>query len=63
MGPSYVPAVPRVQGDLAGTTPGSMPVWRAAEVAFLNDRPASVRTQLACAAPSGLDADGDLQRL
>ncbi|WP_437576835.1 CotH kinase family protein [Sorangium sp. So ce887] len=31
-----------------------------ATIAFLNDRPASVRTQLACADSSGLDADGDL---
>ncbi|WP_437636548.1 CotH kinase family protein [Sorangium sp. So ce854] len=31
-----------------------------ATIAFLNDRPASVRTQLACVDPSGLDADGDL---
>ncbi|HTN83783.1 MAG TPA: CotH kinase family protein [Sorangium sp.] len=29
-------------------------------VAFLNDRPASVRTALVCVDPSGLDADGDL---
>ncbi|XXT25349.1 CotH kinase family protein [Sorangium sp. So ce429] len=29
-------------------------------VAFLNDRPASVRAALACVDPSGLDADGDL---
>ncbi|WP_437599303.1 CotH kinase family protein [Sorangium sp. So ce590] len=31
-----------------------------ATIAFLNDRPASVRTQLACVDSSGLDADGDL---
>ena len=30
-----------------------------ATIAFLNDRPASVRAGLACADPSGLDADGD----
>ncbi|WP_148314571.1 CotH kinase family protein [Sorangium cellulosum] len=31
-----------------------------ATIAFLNDRPAGVRASLACADPSGLDADGDL---
>lgn len=31
-----------------------------ATIAFLNDRPARVRTQLACVDPSGLDEDGDL---
>ncbi|WP_155798394.1 CotH kinase family protein [Sorangium cellulosum] len=31
-----------------------------ATIAFLNDRPASVRAQLACEDPSGIDADGDL---